>query len=107
MPEDYAQFVERLFKSPVEDQPMLSGTLHAAVGISGEAGEIIDTVKKAWVYNQPLDKDNLIEEVGDIMYYIQALCNECGFSLTYCIDQNRDKLLKRYPNGYSDQAAQV
>jgi hypothetical protein len=35
--------------------------LHCVVGISGEAGELLDAVKKTWVYGKALDHDNLIE----------------------------------------------
>lgn len=46
--------------------PMQADLLHMAVGVSGEAGELLDAIKKATIYNKPLDVENMIEELGDI-----------------------------------------
>lgn len=98
----YAAFVDVLFKrmgSPEGD------AMHAAAGIAGEAGEIIDAVKKNWAYNKPLDKDNVIEELGDILFYVQAMASLMEVSLSECIVANMNKLQIRYPQGYTDAAA--
>jgi len=100
----YAAFVRSIAKplaTPVED------TLHAAVGASGEAGELLDAVKKTWVYNKPLDIANVQEECGDLCFYIQMLCNQFGWSFNELMTTNMAKLEKRYPSGYSDAAAQA
>lgn len=82
--------------------------LHMAVGISGEAGEIIDAVKKAAVYNKPLDRQNLIEELGDLEFYIEGLRQGIGVSREEVLQANMDKLAKRYGSGtYSDAQAQA
>lgn len=87
---------------------------HATTGMSGEAGEALDITKKIWIYNQTLETVNksgvthrthLIEEAGDMLFYIQALCNHLGVSLEHLVTINMDKLERRYPTGYSDQAA--
>lgn len=99
----YAQFVTERFKAMPTDTLT---RLHAAVGISGEAGELLDAVKKAWAYNKPLDVENVHEELGDCLFYIQAMCNQFGWTFESVIAANVAKLIKRYPTGYSDQAAQ-
>lgn len=81
--------------------------LHSAVGASGEAGEYLDAAKKAWVYNKPLDLQNMREEVGDMLFYIQMFCNTTGTDIISLIEQNVVKLKIRYPVGYSDQHAQA
>lgn len=102
MDSTYAHFVRDLFK-PM-DKAVLT-QLHAAVGISGEAGELIDAVKKSWAYGKPLDEANVKEELGDILFYVQAMCNQFNWSFSEVINENIAKLYKRYSNGYSDQAA--
>lgn len=98
----YPEFVEVLFKDMGSEA---ATAIHAAVGIAGEAGEVLDALKKVWVYNKELDQENLKEELGDIMFYMQKLCNMYGFSFQSVMQANMSKLAKRYPVGYTDQAA--
>jgi NTP pyrophosphatase (non-canonical NTP hydrolase) len=99
----YDAFVAMLFKQ-LHDQKL--DLLHGAVGISGEAGELLDAVKKHWIYNKPLDVTNVIEELGDLRFYIQAVMNVLGISEQQIIQENANKLSVRYKQlRYSDEAA--
>lgn len=98
----YDVFVSNLTKQM--GSPTLN-LLHAAVGMSGESGEVLDMVKKHWVYGKELDKDKLVLELGDTMYYLQAAANEIGVSLDEIVRRNMEKLTKRFGSTYSDQAA--
>lgn len=86
---------------------------HAATGISGEAGELLDAIKKHVVYNKPLDFANVIEEMGDLRFYMEQLrqrvCRILGRELTWdeILEENISKLSVRYVDGYTDNAAQV
>lgn len=81
--------------------------VHMAMGISGEAGEIIDTVKKYAIYNKELDPANIREEIGDCLFYLQGLADGIDATLEEIIRENRDKLDKRYYSGsFSDRQAQ-
>ncbi len=101
----YGKFVATLAKkmpSIVEDR------LHAAVGISGEAGELLDAIKKNWVYNKELDSENVKEELGDLMFYITALMLLQGITVYEVLEANVTKLEKRYAGlQYTDEAAQA
>lgn len=99
---DYAQFVESRFKTFPHD---LETMLHAGVGIAGEAGELLDCLKKSWVYGKPIDVENLKEELGDLLFYIVALANQLNTDLGELQRLNVTKLEKRYPLGYTDAAA--
>jgi len=100
----YDAFVALLFKQ-LHDQKL--DLLHGAVGISGEAGELLDAVKKHWVYNKPLDVTNVIEELGDLRFYMQATMNVLGISEQQVVQENANKLCVRYKQlRYSDEAAQ-
>ncbi len=100
--EEYAAFVDRLF---VNKSKGADGLTHAAIGIAGEAGEILDSVKKSWVYNQEINRGNLIEELGDLAFYMQAMCNLINVQPREIILANMAKLKNRYPMGYTDDAA--
>ena len=45
---------------------------HIILGLLGESGEFADCIKKAKIYNKLLDVENLIEESGDILFYLEA-----------------------------------
>ena len=79
---------------------------HAALGISGEAGEFADCVKKYLIYNQSLDRKNAAEELGDLLWYIALACDSLGISMADVATQNIEKLAKRYPEKYTDLHAQ-
>ncbi len=101
---EYAGFVNsraKIMANVTEDR------LHAAVGIAGEAGELLDAIKKTWVYTKPLDQANVIEECGDLLFYIQAMLNTFGMTMEEVIGLNVAKLRLRYPDGYTDAAAQA
>lgn len=80
--------------------------MHAAIGVAGEGGEILDAVKKMWAYNKELDLTNVIEELGDLEFYMEALRQKLNLSREMILNHNIAKLSVRYPKGYSDQAAQ-
>jgi len=100
----YNIFVNNLMKSMNSPAEELH---HAATGMSGEAGEILDVSKKVWVYNKQLDIEHLLEEMGDLRFYYQAMLNMLGLNDEHIKAQNVLKLQKRYTAGvYSDKEAQ-
>lgn len=72
------------------------------MGISGESGEVSDIIKKHLFQGHELNIDDLVEEIGDVMFYIVNLCNQLDLDLEYIIDLNYQKLLKRYPEGFDE-----
>ena len=70
------------------------------MGISGESGEVIDIIKKNLYQGHELDKEHLTEELGDVMFYITNLATLLGIDMQDVLQNNVDKLLKRYPDGF-------
>lgn len=97
----YQQLAMRTAK-PMDVQDDL---LHAALGVSGEAGEFADCIKKHWAYGQTLDSQNAIEELGDLLWYVALACNALGVDMGQVAAMNIDKLRKRYPEKYADELA--
>ena len=85
--------------------PREKALLHAICLLADELGELASTIKKAEVYNQPWDFDNVEEELGDALWGIAYTAYVFGMSLETCARQNLVKLQKRYPDGYSDEKA--
>ena len=99
---EFEDHVRRLFVKPTDKVGRIT---HATLGVLTEAGELGTTAKAHWIYGKELDVENVEEEIGDALFYLQALATECGLNLDGCMDANVRKLKKRYPDGYSDQAA--
>lgn len=87
--------------------PTSAHLLHMAVGVSGEAGELLDAVKKHSIYAKTLDLANVVEELGDLEFYMEGLRQTLGITRQETLLANREKLAKRYASlTYSNQAAQ-
>ena len=115
----YAVFVDGVTSDPskdyqcfVESISSLNGKganierlLTAAVGISAEGGEFMEIVKKMVFQGKPWNDDNrehLIIELGDAMWYVMQACSALDVSLEDVVAKNVDKLKKRYPGGEFD-----
>jgi len=86
--------------------PTKINVLHSAVGVCTEAGELLDAAKKFVFYNKPLDRTNLIEELGDLEFYMQAVRLTVRITREETLEANMEKLAIRYRNHlYSDQQA--
>lgn len=107
---EHDQLIQDLLKPGDEILGKLTATdanlIHLALGIAGEAGELVDAIKKAAIYGKPLDMENVLEELGDLEFYQGALRQACGYSRGDVLKYNIEKLRKRYGDSYSDQAAQ-
>lgn len=71
-----------------------------ALGLTGEAGEVADLIKKVIGHGHALDVEKLKLELGDVLWYIAALANDLGITLQDIAEANIEKLKKRYPNGF-------
>jgi len=76
--------------------------MHMAAGIGGEAGEVLDLVKKNFAYGKALDEDLIVEEVGDLIWYINGLLHFTGRSWEQVLERNVAKLSARYKGGGFD-----
>lgn len=71
-----------------------------ALGLAGEAGEVVDQIKKGILHQHGLDRDKMKKELGDVCWYVAALCTKLDLDLGEVFEANIDKLKKRYPDGY-------
>lgn len=87
--------------------PEKADLLHMAIGVSGESGELLDAIKKYIIYVKPLDRENVIEELSDIEFYMERIRQIINVSRDEVIQHNIQKLSKRYAGlKYSNEAAQ-
>lgn len=107
---NHPDLVKRLFKPGDQILSSLSPLdcelLHAILGLSGEAGELLDSLKKSIIYRQSIDLVHIREELGDIEFFLEALRQCLNIDREETIEHNIIKLQTRYGQSYSDQAAQ-
>lgn len=75
----------------------------SALGLAGEAGEFANLVKKMTAHGHPFDPDALKDELGDVLWYLAEAATASGLNLGEIAQENVDKLLKRYPEGFSQE----
>ena len=75
-------------------------------GLTGEAGEFADFIKKLHGHGHVYDsaaRQHAGKELGDVLWYLSVLADSFGFDLSEIARMNVDKLMKRYPNGFEIQ----
>ena len=101
---DYQSFLESL--SALDGKGAnIHRLLTAAVGISAEGGEFMEIVKKMVFQGKPWDdhnREHLVIELGDVMWYVMQACMALNITLDDVIAGNVEKLKKRYPGGEFD-----
>ena len=101
---DYEALIYRLQELEGQEFPS-ERLLTAAVGMSAEAGEFTEIVKKIIFQGKPVNDENLFHmkrELGDIMWYVAQACMGLNVSLDEVIEMNVHKLMARYPGGEFD-----
>lgn len=96
---DYIEACKRL------KDPNIVRLLHVAMGLATEAGEFVDALKRHIFYGTPVDKINLIEELGDTSWYQRIGCSELDVAFMTMLSKNVDKLRKRFPEKFTEDKA--
>ena len=98
---EHTPFIDRLMELRENEFPT-ERLLTAAVGMSAEAGEFTEIIKKIIFQGKPVNQENLFHlkrELGDIMWYVSQACLGLDISLEEVIQMNFEKLSARYPEG--------
>jgi NTP pyrophosphatase (non-canonical NTP hydrolase) len=85
--------------------PKLARLIHASMGLTTEAGEFVDMLKKHLFYGKAVDETNLVEELGDQLWYIALALRTLGSSFEDAMERNIKKLRTRYPNKFEERRA--
>ncbi|MDA1658852.1 nucleoside triphosphate pyrophosphohydrolase family protein [Bacillus cereus group sp. TH153LC] len=112
---DFDSSVRRTWKK----QDFKDAVTNAALGLTGEAGEVADLIKKAVYHGRGFDtpkwvtpvtykrvaKEDVKDELSDVLFYVSAMAQEFGFTLEDVARHNKEKLEKRFPEGFSTEAS--
>ena len=97
-----ASLLQRVSRLEAEDDCNLPQLLTAALGLTAEAGEFTEVVKKIILQGKPYNEDNIFHmkrELGDICWYIAQACMALDTTFDEIIEMNVEKLKARYPGG--------
>ena len=101
---EYPKLVERL--NELEGQGAdVSRLMTAAFGMSAEAGEFTEVVKKIFLQGKPYNEENVFHmkrELGDLCWYLAQACMALDISFEQVLEMNYQKLSARYPEGAFD-----
>jgi len=79
--------------------------LHSIIGMATEIGEMLECLHRTVIEGKPLDTVNLMEEIGDSMWYMGLLCNVMGWDFESIQHKNIEKLKLRYPEKFTEKCA--
>lgn len=96
-PNKFRESILRTLNPKVQGEELL---LNAVLGLTGESGEVADIVKKVKFQGKELDRNHLIEELGDVRYYLELAAYYLNVSMEEIEEKNIEKLKKRYPEGF-------
>lgn len=107
---EYSAFVRDLSLYPKDivlftpDNPNTGGRLswvYPVLGLQGEAGEVAEKAKKFIRDGGDKDKfrEDMKKELGDVLWYVQAICNELDLELVDVFAANMEKLASRRDRG--------
>lgn len=83
--------------------PKIIDAYHGAAGICAESGELLDAYTKYLWHDRKLEPSNILEEIGDILFYVNAVLKAHGFTFEQAMQVNINKLRNRYGESFSEE----
>jgi len=102
---DFAQLLARMTELEANDDADVPRLMTAAFGLSAEAGEFTEVVKKIFLQGKPYNEENVFHmkrELGDICWYMAQACMALDTNFEELMQMNYEKLSARYPDGTFD-----
>lgn len=93
---EYEKAAQRTSNTITDKDKIINGCM----GLAGEAGEVIDVLKKHMFQGHELDRAKMIDECSDVMWYLAEIATGLGVTLEEIAQHNVDKLWKRFPTGF-------
>lgn len=79
--------------------------LHGIIGVATETGEMLEALWSVLVDSTLLDRTNMVEESGDVFWYLALIAQACKFNFANAQEINIAKLRKRFPERFTEDAA--
>jgi NTP pyrophosphatase (non-canonical NTP hydrolase) len=95
--DDYQQAALRTLNPSLDARDRL---LDASAGLSEEAAEVLGLIRKKTFQGRDVDRDRLVEELGDVLWCLSVTAHALGISMSEVAERNQEKLAKRHPTGF-------
>jgi NTP pyrophosphatase (non-canonical NTP hydrolase) len=102
---DFAALLARMTELEASNDADVPRLLTAALGMTAEAGEFTEVVKKIVMQGKPYNEENVFHmkrELGDICWYLAQACMALDTNFEEVLQMNYEKLSARYPEGTFD-----
>ena len=100
------EYQRMALRTAIPDQGIYNRLTNGALGLTGESGEVADLVKKFLYQGHDLDRVRVVEELGDVLWYVALTLDAVGSTMETCMILNIEKLKRRYPNGFEAYRSQ-
>ena len=100
--QEYSKLIKRTLHNL---DSLRDNNLHMALGLVDEVGEVVKLFKKELAYGKEVDKKQLEEEIGDLMWFLVNLADFNDIDLEEAMQKNIDKLKKRYAEKFTSEEA--
>lgn len=100
------EYQKAAMRTSSKDLSVNKHLLNGALGLAGESGEVADIVKKAMFQGHTINREHIAKELGDVLWYVAETATAIGYDLETIMQMNVDKLMKRYPEGFSAERSQ-
>ena len=100
----YQRSAARTINPALDDQQRM---LDAAAGLAEEAGEVLGHVRKYVMQQRPLNRDAVVQELGDVLWCVASVATFLGVSLSEVARVNEEKLRARHPGGFDSTSART
>lgn len=97
---NFKEYQEKALRTKGNYTDDIDQLINGVMGLCGEAGETVDIIKKFLYQGHKLKKEEIKDELGDVLWYIVLTANSLNLSLEEVAKRNIEKLEKRYPKGY-------
>ena len=96
-----SEYQKAALRTAKDRQDFFARLQEGALGLTGEAGEVAELIKKGVYHGHVLNR--IAEELGDVMWYVALIADAGGIDLDEVAQANIDKLWQRYPEGFDSQ----
>jgi NTP pyrophosphatase (non-canonical NTP hydrolase) len=95
--DEYQQAALRTLNPSLDARDRL---LDASAGLSEEAAEVLGLVRKRVFQSRDVDRDRLVEELGDVLWCLSVTADSLGIRMSEVAQRNQEKLAQRHPDGF-------